>query len=179
MIDYQSRLATIQDNIRRKVMDKNVEFVSLVTDCIRIKENKNREGDVESRIVESADIVSIAFPPLKEVPLRDIISNEGTSTYSITSLVTAVGEKPLEVYKIKTPRDKRLQVGDLIFRIFLEPDCDYPIVLGLQVTEKLGTLGANSFISNSYHCTIYTEELPQKLVDVITEMAKRRLFLNF
>ena len=180
MFDFQTRIAKKHDNIRRKIIDHNLDIQGHLTDTIRIKTTKNREGDSMQHIVEYADVIPITFPPMKEVPIRDLINKDGQ--YTITSLISAVGALEQEVpqyYTINTQRSAKLAQGDLLFRVFIEPDALYPSVLGLQLTEKLGTIGANSLIMVSFKCAVYTEELPQKLIDVITEMAKRRLKLQF
>ena len=178
--DFQTRLAPIHDNLRRKISDRNIALQGHLVDAIRVRTKMNKEGDIISHVIIAADIVSISFPPMTEVPIRELKNCDGQ--YVITSLVSAVGALEQEVpqfYTIQAPRKDKLQVGDYIFRVMLEPDMEFPIVLGLELTEKLGTFGANSLTNVSYKCAIYSQELPDKIVNVIVEMAKRRLHLRY
>ena len=70
--DFQARLGVCHDNIKRKLLDNNIELLGVPTDCIRIKVKKNDEGDKISSKIEKADIVNIIFPPLVDVPYRYI-----------------------------------------------------------------------------------------------------------
>jgi hypothetical protein len=180
MPDFQTRIETKHDNIRRKIIDNMLGIQGHLTDTIRFKVTKNREGDVMQRLIEEADIIPISFPPMKDVPIIDLKKEDGQ--YTLTSLVSAVGALEQEVpqyYIINAPRYARLETGDIIFRVFIEPGAEYPNVLGLQLTEKLGTIGANALILVSYKCAIYTENLNEKIVQVIGEMAKRRLHIKY
>ena len=179
-MDFQTRIMRKHDNIRVKILDHSLDIQGMLTDTIRVQTKKNREGDTMQRIIVSADVVPISFPPMKDVPIRDIKLENGA--YIITSLISGVGALDQEVpqyYIINAPRNAKLETGDLIFRVFYEPNNMYPNVLGLELTEKLGTVGANSIIMTSYKCAIYSEKLPKKIINVIIEMAKRRLFLKF
>jgi hypothetical protein len=178
---FQSRIATKQDNIRRKLNDNLLTWVGLACDCIRIQTYTNREGDPLQHIVKEATIENIVFPPLRDVPIRDLIDKDGQ--YTLTSLVSSVvspdqGEDK-DYYIVSAPRNSKLSVNDLLFRVFLEPEARFPSVLPLEVSEKLGTIGGNSMISNSFKVAICTQELPQKIVDVIVAMAKRRGYIKF
>jgi hypothetical protein len=178
---FQSRIATKQDNIRRKLNDNLLSWTGLICDCIRIKTTTNREGDPMQHIVEEATIESITFPPMKDVPIRDLINKDGqyTLTSLISSVVSAEQGEEKDFYAIQAPRNSKLRVGDLLFRVFLEPDAKFPSVLPLEISEKLGTIGGNSMISNSFKVVICTQELPQKIIDVIAAMAKRRWHIKF
>ena len=178
--DFQTRLSGLHDNIRRKIIDRQLALQGHVTDCIRVRTTKNKEGDIISHIIVAADIVHVSFGPMKDVPIRELQNQNGR--YVVTSLISAVGALEQEVpqhYTIQAPRSEKIQVGDYIFRVMLEADMEFPIVLGLEITEKLATFGANSVTNVSYKVAIYMQDLPDKMVEVISSMAKRRLHLRY
>ena len=84
-----------------------------------------------------------------------------------------------ELFKLYFPHTADLNVGDLIVRVFLDPDVKEPIVIAVKITELLGTFGQMMLLSESAICSLETEDLPEKIVNVIGEMAERRLKLQF
>ena len=92
--DFQSRLAMKHGIIQRKIIDNQISLAANPTDCIRVKIEKNYLGDIDSRIVESADIVPVIWPPLKDIPIRKIGQN-GSGQYTITSMeqIQMLGKK--------------------------------------------------------------------------------------
>lgn len=178
--DYQTRLQTVHDGLKQKLIDNQIELMAQVTDCIRIRLRKNDEGDIESRIVEKADIVGVVFPPLKDVPYRTLDTEDGkTWKFSTKSLVAATEDENTQNYKLVMPHNKDVRVGDMIFRVFVDPEVSIPVVLGLEIVESLGTFGIHSIIQHSYNSVIYMEELPQEMLEVIIHLAKRRLKLKW
>ena len=100
--DFQNRLAMKQEIIKRKLIDNAIELSGSPLDCIRIKMKRNDEGDILSHIIEKADIVSVDFPMLKDIPYRKIRQNIGDDKYiyQITSLVSM---PQTEDYEIRIP----------------------------------------------------------------------------
>lgn len=175
--DYNARLASKLDWMKQKLIDNQEELIGTPTDCIRIRYKKNDEGDIISRIIEKADVVSIVFPPLKDVPYRTL--DDDTGSWRITSLVNANADEFNQNYEIIAPHNKDLRVGDMIFRVFVDQEMTKPVVLGLNITESLATFGQNAIIQHKYKAAIYTEDLPKEMIDVIINMAQRRLKLKF
>jgi hypothetical protein len=68
--------------------------------------------------------------------------------------------------------------GDLIIRVFHDPDVSEPIILVFELTELLGTFGdmLESQFANSVLCS---KDIPDEVAEVVSEMAKRRLKLGF
>lgn len=185
--DFQSRLSMKHDIIKRKVLDNQISLAGNPTDCIRIHVEKNDEGDKLSTIVKQADVISVVWPSLKDVPIRKIHKNnpdgyvnESIGNYTITSLVNIAGEGQNEqMFKLFFPHGADLNVDDLIVRVFIDPDVDYPIVIVVKVAEILGTFGQMMLISQSATCTLDAEDMPKELQNIIGEMAERRLHLQF
>ena len=179
MRSYQARLAMKQDIIRRKILDLGISHEGSPTDCIRLRIKRNDEGDPLSNVIEKADVVSIVFPPLKDVPYRRL-TKTGTNAYKLTSLVNSHEDTDGETYDISAPHSAVILPDDLIIRIMLDPDTpDLPIVLALSVDEALGTFGGQMLISSRYKVSLYNGDLSENTLAIIVEMAKRRLIINY
>ena len=175
--DYNTRLSSKLDKMKQKLIDNQIELIGHPTDCIRVRYKKNDEGDIISRIVEKADVVSIVFPPLKDVPYRTL--DDDTGTWRISSLVKATEDDQVSNYEITAPHNKDIRTGDLLFRVFVDPEVTKPVILGLEVTESLATIGQNSIIQHKYKCAIYMEDLPEEMSQTIVSLAERRLNIHF
>ena len=170
------------DTVSKICSDNNLEIIGSPTDCIRIKDKKNDEGDPISSVIEKADVVSVNFPPIIDVPYRYIrkTNNVGDrDSYQITSLVAATTDEDQKNYEITAPHKSQLDIGDLICRVFLDDEQTLPIVLVMQVTEMLGTIGSSAMISHKYKCTIPMTEIKKEIIEVIAELAQRRLKIRF
>jgi hypothetical protein len=190
-----------QDHIRRKLTDNMISLTGQAADCIRVKYKRTRNGDIETRVVEAADVVSVIFPILKDAPYRRLARNVGGSEITIETLPTAMELFPLQ---IMVPHNNNIYRDDLIFRLFrdvseLKYKPDYllkdpstmdmmdgtaetdvrPIVLVLQVKENLGTFGVESLVWSKFNCTYSDEPLPQEMLDTVVELSNRRLALGW
>lgn len=173
----QSRLLTKHDKIKRKLIDNSLEWLGTLTDTLRVRYMLNKEGDIMSRIIEKADVVNITWPALKDVPTRVIEGESGA--WRINSLVSATTTDANQNYIIYAPKNKDLRVGDMLFRVFLDDDSTKPIILGVEIVEQLSTIGQQSILQNKYNCAIYTEQLPQEMIDIIVDFAQRRMKVKF
>lgn len=176
---WQARLQQKHDIIKRKIIDNLIEHEGSPTDCIRIHLKKNDEGDITDRVIEKADIVSIVFPPLTDVPYRRVFKNDLTKKLELTSLPNTGEDEAKEAFTIVAPHKDVLLNGDLIIRVMIDPDVELPIILALEVLEPLGTFGGEMLIQSKFKCCLYNETLSDELLQVIAEMAKRRLHLTF
>ena len=177
--DFQTRLQTKHDRIKQKLLDNAIELMGQVTDCIRLRLNKNDEVDIISRTITKMDVLGVAFPPLVDIPYRGLDTKDGGKTWGITSLVAATEDESTKNYQLVMPHNKDVRVGDLIIRVFLDPEMAKPVVLVLEVVESLGTFGINSIIQHKYNAVIHMEDLPQAIIDAIVDMAHRRMKLKF
>ena len=176
---WQARLQMKHDIIKRRCMDNLIENEGNPTDCIRIRLKKNDEGDITDRVIESADIISVIFPPLEDVPYRRLYKNDRTKKIEITSLPEAAEPEVKEDYTIIAPHNDILLNDDIIIRIMIDPDVEMPIILALEVLEPLGTFGGSMIIQSKFKCCLYNEKLSEEVLQVVAEMAKRRLHLTF
>ena len=163
--------------MKRKLMDNLVSLAGNATDCIRVSFQKNDEGDLVYSDVKEATIDSIIFPPLDEIPFRRIF-NDNKTGYSI-SPVTLADEDMNKHFELVIPYSSNIDVDDLIIRIFLDPNNIAPTALVLQVSELKGTFGQNMLMQTRVNCTLFPEELRPEALKVISEMAKRRLHIQF
>ena len=177
--DFQTRLQTKHDRIKQKLLDNAIELMGQITDCIRLRLNKNDGGDIISRTITKMDVLGVAFPPLTDVPYRVLDTKDGGKTWGITSLVAATEDESTKNYQLVMPHNKDVRVGDLIIRVFLDPEMAKPVVLVLEVVESLGTFGINSIIQHKYNAVIHMEDFPQAIIDAIVDMAHRRMKLKF
>lgn len=179
MRTWQARLAIKQDRIRRKVLDLKLSMEGSPTDCIRMHLKKNDEGDIETRVIESADVIPVVFPPLKDVPYRRL-GKTLDGRWQLTSLVNAAAEENKEQYEIYVPHNVYLRPDDLIIRVMLDDDTpDHPLIVCLQVLESLGTFGGMMLIQSKYKTNLYNENLSQDTLSIIANMAERRLKLQY
>ncbi len=175
--DFQKRLAIKHGAIIRKVLDNNIELEGTPQDCIRIRYKKTRDGDRESWDVLMSDIQNVYFPPLEDIPFRKLIDN-GEGKYKITSLVNSFSDDNVEIYKLIFTHKADLCEGDLIIRVFHDPDVKEPIILVFELTELLGSFG-EMLETQSANSTLHTKPIPDEIAELVSEMAKRRLKLGF
>ena len=167
-----------QERQKRRLTDNLIELAGNPTDCIRIHYKYNDEGDIESRIIENATVESVIFPPLKDVPYRKLTKEK--NSYKITSLVNIAAEgEASEKFTLTFTHASGLSVGDLIVRVFLDPDVEKPIILVLMVKEVLGTFGHQMLLTTKCNATLDMETLPEETEQVIGQMAERRLHIRF
>lgn len=176
----QSRHAMIADNLRRKLIDNNLFWISNPVDAIRLRARKTYEGDNKSWIIDDITVISAVFPPLEDVPYRKININPETQAWSLTSLVSAFEDDSQEkFYSLQIPYDFDINVGDLIFRILLDEAIKFPIIICMQVTELLGTFGGMKMIMNKCKCTIPTDKIPDDIIELVHQMALRRQIIRY
>ena len=136
--DFQKRLSIKHGIITRKILDNNIELEGTPQDCIRIRYKKTKDGDTEAWELLMADIQSIYFPPLDEVPFRKLKDN-GEGKYKITSLVDSYSDENVDKYKLIFTHKSDLMNGDLIIRVFHDPDVSEPIILVFELTDRKST----------------------------------------
>ena len=180
MRTWQQRLAMKQDNIRRKLIDLQIEHEGSPTDCIRLRLRRNDEGDPKLATVEMADVISVVFPPMEDIPYRRIGGNIEDG-FTVNSLVNAAADTNKDIYQIVVPHNVYLVPDDIIVRIMLDPEDtpNHPCILCLQVTEALGTFGGAMIIKSKYNTTLYNHDLSSNTLAVISKMAERRLRLGY
>jgi hypothetical protein len=175
---FQSRLGKFHDKIRRKLIANKVSLTGQITDTIRVRLKKSKQGDIVSRVVDSVDVVPVVFPILKDVPYRRLPAEgeKDPTKIQLESLWQVNDLFPIEIY---TPDYDKIYIGDLIFRVIMEPDIEYPLVMVLEVQEALGTFGVRSMIYSKFQATYYNETLPDEILDYVSAAAKRRLHLQW
>ena len=168
---YQARLGRKIDNILRKVTDNNIRLASQPVDMIRIKVNRDPiSQDLISRTVVSTEIVPIIFPTMEKVPLRRL-TREGNEDVLVPNLYQFYEEQYWTIY---TPAEIRLDEDDLLLRLIYDPYSNEPNILCTQVKESLGTIGYSSFIYFEYKITLYDEELPDQVINIIKQANIKR-----
>lgn len=175
---FQARLQMKHDKLARKLLDNSLRLQSSPTDCIRVRRNTEKHGDKVSSIIEEADIIPIVFPPWKDVPYRRL-GKTIEDKYELISLVNAADDKEGEKYQIYAPYKSVLLPGDLIIRIMVDEEVTLPIVICLEIIEQLGTFGGEMLIQSKYNTSLYNDKLEDNVVEVVIEIAKRRLQLKF
>ena len=174
--DFQNRLAMKHEMVKRKVIDNNRELAGEVSDCIRLRLKRNDEGDIDSVRLEKADVISVQLPSLKDIPYRRVESSYSNEYKAITLMSDKTVEEALE---ISCPYNNDLNPDDLIIKVFIDGESKIPTILPLKVNECLGTFGTMMLISSKYKASIYSDKIPDKIMSIIIEMAKRRLEVFF
>jgi len=163
------------DRIRRKLFDNSISLIGAATDYIRVRTTNNKQGDIQTRIIDDAKVLPFVFPPLKDVPLRRMIQGEN-KTWQLETLPAANELFPIEVY---TAYFSEVYLDDLLFRVVLEPDVETPLVMCYQVVESLATFGSQSVIFGKFNVVYYNQELPSSIIEMIDAMARRRGMLGW
>ena len=168
---YQARLGRKLDNIVRKVTDNNLRLSSQPTDMIRIKVNRDPiSQDLISRTIISNEIIPVIFPTMEKVPLRRL-RREGGENVLVPNLYQFYDEQYWTIY---TPAEIQLDEDDLLLRLIYDPYSDEPNILCTQVKESSGTIGYSSFIYFEYKITLYDEELPDQVINIIKQANTKR-----
>jgi hypothetical protein len=173
---FQSRLAMKQDSFKRKVIDRsNIFLISSPVDCFLLKAKKTYEGDDISWIVKGVDVIPCVFPALEDVPFRKVQVDENTLEWSLTSLIDASEDGQQDkMYTLQVPYEAKVDVGDLIIRVFLDEAQKVNAIVPMQVQEPLGTFGGMKLIMQKFACTIPTDNFPPEIIECIREMSMRR-----
>ena len=161
--DYQSRLLTKHDAIKQKLLDNSLSHTG-------------HPSDIVTRTVGRADIIQVVFPPLKEVPVRRLYDDNGM--WAITPLAST-GKDANKDYIVSCPHAQALDEDDLLFRVFVDPEVKRPFVFGLRVVEEVADIGQNSLLTHKYNCVPYEESLPQEMLQMIADIAVRRMNVKF
>lgn len=183
---FQSRLGKYQDNIRRKMLDNQISLTGQAADTIRVRLKMTKQLDIESRIVDSVDVIPVIFPPMIDVPYRRVNDEDyyrinQDSTPDEDKMVIQVLPQMVELFPIEimTTRADKVNTNDLIFRVIMEPDIAYPLAIALEIVDALGTFGIHSMIYSKFKAVYYNEVLPKEIMDYIAATAVRRLNLGW
>lgn len=172
---FQSKLGKYHDNLRQKLTDNAISLSGHATDCIKIRIKKTKQLDIDTRVVESLDVVSLILPPLVDIPYRKL-TKQGDTTYRLESFVSSVELFP---FAIIAPHIANCTVGDLLFRVLQDSHAHDPVVMALEITESKGTFGVQSMLYSKFDCVYYNETLPLEILQAITEIAERRQYLRW
>jgi hypothetical protein len=174
---FQARLLAKMGRVSQKLVDQQIKLMGVITDVIRITGKFTTQSDYISRTVDDIDIIEIAFPGLKDVPMRRFVMNSGQAI-SANDAVSKEGEEqePFECY---APVTSLVKQHDIILKFFENPIGDDPWILPLQCSDVMGTFGARQIIWQKMNLVYYAEELDPQIVTWCNEMAVRRQILNW
>ena len=183
---FQSRLGKYQDNIRRKMLDNQISLTGQAADMIRIRLKMTKQLDIESRIVDSVDVIPVIFPPMVDVPYR-VVNDENYHRINLDNeaddhkMMIQVLPQMVELFPIEimTTRADKVTTNDLIFRVITDPNLSYPMVIALEIVDALGTFGTHSMIYSKFSAVYYNETLPDEIMDYVAATAVRRLNLEW
>lgn len=170
--DFQSRLAEKLEPMARKCLDNKLELEGSITDAIRVTLTQNREKDEVSTTLKKADVISVIFPDLKDVPFVRLDDD----SVKLDALVTDPTEEKYEVY---TPYTAKVAIGDIILKTMVDPENTDVYVIPMQVSNVLGNFGKQMLIYQKTVCTIYTKPLPAKILKTVKQVALRRLQIKY
>lgn len=178
----QSRLAMKQDSLKRKIIDKsNLLLVSNPIDSIRIRKRTDYRGDEKTWICEKVDIIPVVFPALTDVPFVKINQDKDFNCeWKLTSLVDSFEDSEHEkLYVAQVAWDSDVNVGDLIFRIFLDENQKVNAIIPMEVVNLKGDFGGMKLIMQKCECRIPVEPIPKEIVKVIKTMSERRSMIMY
>lgn len=171
---WQSRLQANNNKIAQKLADNAIRNAGTITDLIRIRQDKNKMGDVISSFVDNIDIVEIMFPALTEIEMKRFSL---TNTPPISANNAADEDKqPFECY---APIDTLVAQDDIILKFFQNPNSDLPWILPLQIKDSLGSFGGWSIQWIKLKATYYDEPIPTEVLNFCVQFATRRGILGW
>ena len=168
------------------MLDNQISLTGQAADTVRVRVKMTKQLDIDTRIVDSVDVVPVIFPPLVDVPYRRVndehfrrMGKDGKANDH--KMMVQVLPQMVELFPIEimTTRGDRIYTGDLIFRVIMEPEMEYPLVLVLEVVDALGTFGTHSMIYSKFSAVYYNESLPDEIMDYVAATAIRRLNLEW
>ena len=174
---YQAKLGYKQDIQKRKILDNNLRLSSHPTDMLRITTIRDiRSGDIQSRSVDSAEVLPILLPVMKDVPLRKFSSLDNKDVL-IPSLYVIGGRAYFELY---APASAQLKPEDLLVRLISDPNAPQdPYVLVLQVKEALATISYTSILYERYQATLFDESLNDDIIKAIKAAYAKRIGIEY
>jgi hypothetical protein len=174
---FQARLLAKQGRIAQKLINQQIVLMGVITDVIRITALQTIQGDYISRSIDDLDVVEIAFPALRDVPMRRFNITD-VQNISANDAVSKEGEE-IEPFECYSPVTSLVKQNDIVLKFFENPKGDDPWILPLQVADVMGTFGARSIIWQKMNLVYYSEQLDPQIISWCLEMAKRRSILNW
>lgn len=178
MTNLQSRLAKAQDNLRRKAIDNSVRLISNPIDCIHLSVEKNFRGDATYITPTSLSLVQVSFPPLKDIPYRRIKRDDGSS-YNLMCPVAVAEDGQEDKFTVEVPYSNDLYIDDLLIRVFLDDDYSCPTIMPMKVTDLLGDVGGMKMVHRKVVCAMYTDNLPDDIINAILKLSERRVQVGY
>lgn len=182
---WQSRLAAKQNHLAQKLTDNMLVLGGAFTDVILMRQNFDKFGDTITLDALDMDVINIAFPDMKDIPLRRFMGNNNLGMPDNMSADAQEEEnKPIQCV---VPAQFKLDQGSIVVRFFDHvqganpnlPTSTLPWVLPLQVKDIKGTFGYRSMIYQKVDLGYYDNEIPQQVQDWIMQMATRRGLLGW
>lgn len=168
------------------MLDNQISLTGQAADTIRVRLKMTKQLDIESRIVDSVDVVPVIFPPMIDVPYSRVNDEDyhrigQDNKADEEKMIIQVLPQMVDLFpvEIMTTRADRIAINDLIFRVIMEPELSYPLVITLEIVEALGTFGTQSMIYSKFNAVYYNEALPDEIMDYVAATAVRRLNLEW
>ena len=182
---WASRLAAKTNHLAQKLTDNQLTLSGAFTDVILMRSNFDKFGDHITLDVLDMDVINIAFPDMKDIPIRRFLGNSNLSIPDYMSADAQEDEnKPFQCY---APAKFKIDQGSIVVRFFDNvqganpnlPTETKPWVLPLKVAELRGTFGYRSMIYQRLDLAYYDNEIPPEVMTWIMEMANRRGLLGW
>ncbi len=176
---FQARLGRKLDHIHQMTLDNNLRLSAHPTDMLRISVKRDeRSRDIISRTLEAMEIMPIIFPKIESIPMRHLEGYRDGNEVIVPSLYMIDQNEYFEIY---APVECKLKPDDLLVRIVYDDvNCpDNPYVLIFQVTEQLATIGYSAIRFYKYFCSLYSERLPNQIIEEIKSDQKKREILGW
>lgn len=178
----QSRLAMVQDNLKRKIIDKsNLLLISNPIDSIRMRKRLDYRGDEKTWICDKVDVIPVVFPALTDVPFVKVDQDRDFSCeWKLTSLVDSFEDGQQDkLYTVQVAFDSDVRVSDTLFRVFIDDNQKVNAIVPMEVVNLLGTFGGMKIIMQKCQCRIPVEPIPKEVVEVIKKMSERRATIAY
>lgn len=186
MNSWQSRLAAKQNPLAAKLTDNIITLGGAFTDVIMLRQNFDKFSDTISFDALGMDVINIAFPDMKDIPLRRFAGNNNLGIPDTISLDAQ--EEENQPFECLVPVAFKLDQMSIVVRFFdniqgvsaeAVPTATQPWILPLQVKDVKGSFGYRGMVIQKVYLTYYDNVLPDQIMAWITQMATRRGLLGW
>ncbi len=172
---WQSRLASKDNVISKKLLDNNILLTGYSSDVIYISEVLNAVNDPIKFNVDNIGVINMIFPPMKDIPLRRFIKTSGEYEYS--QATNAKDE--VEPFVVYAPIETIITQGSLVLRFFENPSSIEPLILPLSVAEIRGDFGARHLVLQKLNLVYSSTPIHPTIMEYLLQLAARRGLLKW
>lgn len=187
---YQARLDKVVERQKIRLRDNLIQITGIPEDVLIIHKKTTSTGDDASTVIKGNKIVNCIFPPLKDVPIRKVVTEFGEG-YILTNIVSSYGEgnekgvgkeqKDITTIDVTFPVGADINVGDMLVRVFVQETVQQNTVMVFDVIDIMASFSNNVALTMKAKVALSTRpiDLNKPLYKLICRMAERRVAVNY